>query len=230
MGKSSSVATNNTKYEAKLRQASAERRSVRDRDTQLNKISLHSEVLAMTVEVVTAHFLKNVFLASDFPALLEKVNRALISLDASRTLTKEHLVPAVPINESVTDDYIICLEDGKRMKMLKGHLRVFFNLTPEQYRNRWGLPADYPMVAADYARRRSLIAKKKRLGRKKTMRWKAVDQMESPEISVNGTGKKSPVVLVHEGDGTRTLQKKRGKSLVVRKRKKDEAMQGRQGY
>jgi predicted transcriptional regulator len=179
MGISSNLSLDDTVRRLELLQASARVRSMNNRETQATGMALPSEVLALAVEIVTNHFLKRLFLDADLPYLSEKLNFALISLEVSKTLTKPQLVPAVPVEESVTDDYIVCLEDGKRMKMLKGHLRVSFNLTPEQYRKRWGLPEDYPMVAPAYARRRSLIAKKNGLGGKSNIRRKTVDQMDS---------------------------------------------------
>ena len=107
-----------------------------------------------------------VALASDIAALLYTVHSALIMLgQPNKTEVPAPLTPAVPIRKSVTPEYIVCLEDGKRLKMLKRHLMTHYNLTPDQYRAKWGLSADYPMVAPNYAAQRSEFAKKIGLGR-----------------------------------------------------------------
>ena len=102
---------------------------------------------------------------ADLPDAITAVYAKLSELGGPQEEEKE-LVPAVPIKKSVTDDYLICLEDGRKLKMLKRHLSTAFNLTPEEYRAKWGLPHDYPMVAPAYARTRQALAKKIGLGRK----------------------------------------------------------------
>jgi predicted transcriptional regulator len=100
----------------------------------------------------------------DLPDLIERVYRSLESVGSDRETRVDRPVPAVPAKQSVTPDYIICLEDGKKLKMLKRHLKTAYNLTPEEYRERWGLPPDYPMVSPNYARQRSQLAKEIGLG------------------------------------------------------------------
>ena len=124
--------------------------------------------LELAAQIVSAHVSNNTVEASALPALIQDVYRALNGLKggASEVANPEKPVPAVPIKKSVYPDYIICLEDGKKLKMLKRHLQSSYNMTPDQYRERWGLPRDYPMVAPSYAERRSDLAKEIGLGRK----------------------------------------------------------------
>lgn len=123
------------------------------------------EMLTFTAEIVAAHVGNNVTQAIELPTLISEVHRALASLNTSQT-PQERPQPAVPVKRSVTSDYLICLEDGKKLKMLKRHLKTAYNMSPEEYRDRWGLPADYPMVAPSYAHHRSSLAKKIGLGTK----------------------------------------------------------------
>ncbi len=121
----------------------------------------------MTAEIVAAFLAANSVQATQLPELIRSVFTALNSLDGRpEEPVAEPLKPAVPIRKSVTRDYIVCLEDGKKLKMLKRHLRTTYNMSPEDYRAKWGLPAEYPMVAPAYAERRSEFAKKIGLGRK----------------------------------------------------------------
>lgn len=122
--------------------------------------------LALTSQIVSAYLSNNQVPAEDVPKLIAEVHRAICQL-ASRDAgaESERLTPAVPIAKSITNDYIVCLEDGKKLKMLKRYLRSSYGLTPDEYRRRWGLPADYPMVAPSYAARRSEFAKKIGLGK-----------------------------------------------------------------
>ena len=125
------------------------------------------EILRMAVDIVAAYVSNNQLPSTQIPDVIDTVFRSLSSLDGSTVETKsEPLKPAVPIRRSVTPEYIICLEDGKKLKMLKRHLRTTYNLTPEEYRAKWNLPPDYPMVAPNYAKQRSEFAKKIGLGRK----------------------------------------------------------------
>lgn len=120
--------------------------------------------LKLTTGIVSAYVGKHSLPSSDIAALISNVYFALD--DLSREAPKpEPLVPAVPINKSVTSDYIISLEDGRRFKSLKRHLAAQYGMTPDDYRARWGLPADYPMVAPNYAAKRSELAKSMGLGR-----------------------------------------------------------------
>jgi predicted transcriptional regulator len=124
------------------------------------------DLLTLTTEIVAAHVSNNNVNPSDLPALISSVHNALVSVGSGRSVAAERPQPAVSIKKSITDDYIICLEDGKKLKMLKRHLMSHYNLTPEQYRERWALPADYPMTAPNYAAARSRLAKKIGLGSK----------------------------------------------------------------
>ena len=121
----------------------------------------------MTADVVSAYVENNPIPVADLPNLIANVHEALVKLDGkSAAEVVEKPKPAVSPRRSVTDDYIICLEDGQKFKSLKRHLMSHYNLTPEEYREKWGLPADYPMVAPAYAAQRSALAKQMGLGRK----------------------------------------------------------------
>ena len=123
-----------------------------------------TNVLALTVQIVSAHVSNNAVAAAALPTLIQEVHRALSSIESAPALFSQRPEPAVPIAKSITPEFIICLEDGKKMKMLKRHLKTSFNMTPDQYRERWGLAQDYPMVAPRYAKQRSSLAKKSGLG------------------------------------------------------------------
>jgi len=124
-----------------------------------------TELVGLTAEIVSAYVSNNTVVASDLPALINDIHQALsrVSVNAAPA-EREELRPAIPVKRSVTPDYIICLEDGKKFKSLKRHLRTHYNLSPEEYREKWGLPHDYPMVAPNYAAARSALAKKMGLG------------------------------------------------------------------
>lgn len=124
------------------------------------------EVLALTTEIVSAHLANNAVTQSDVPDLIQSVFNKITELASGDEAALIELTPAVPVKKSVTDDYIICLEDGKKLKMLKRHLMTAYNMTPEEYRVKWGLKPDYPMVAPNYAAKRQELAKKIGLGRK----------------------------------------------------------------
>lgn len=126
-----------------------------------------SELLALTSEIVSSHVSNNAVNQSDLTAMIESVYTTLEGLSSPPEEPVEELKPAVSIKKSVSDDYIVCLEDGKRLKMLKRHLKTAYDMSPEDYRAKWGLPSDYPMVAPAYARKRQELAKKIGLGRKK---------------------------------------------------------------
>ena len=132
-----------------------------------------SSLLALTAQIVSAHVSHNAVTASALPGLIQEVHRTLTSIESPPSPVTQRPDPAVPIAKSVTPDFIICLEDGKKMKMLKRHLKTAFNMTPEQYRERWGLAPDYPMVAPRYAKQRSSLAKKIGLGTKPRKRRSA---------------------------------------------------------
>ena len=121
-------------------------------------------LLSLTTEIVAAHVSNNTVSLTDLPTLIEQVYKSLATVGTEPVVAEERPQPAVPIKKSVTPDYIVCLEDGKKLKMLKRHLKTAYNMTPEEYRDRWGLPTDYPMVAPNYARQRSSLAKQIGLG------------------------------------------------------------------
>lgn len=122
------------------------------------------ELLTLTTEIVAAHVSNNTVAAGDLPQLISQVYQSLAGVRETPAQTPARPEPAVPIKKSVHPDYIVCLEDGKKLKMLKRHLKTAYNMTPEQYRERWGLAPDYPMVAPNYARQRSRLAKEIGLG------------------------------------------------------------------
>jgi predicted transcriptional regulator len=122
-----------------------------------------SDLLSLTSQIVAAHVANNSVPLQELPKLIHDVHRALAGVGDSNGLGARPN-PAVPIKRSITPDYIVCLEDGKKLKMLKRHLKTAYNMTPEQYRERWGLSLDYPMVAPNYAKHRSTLAKKIGLG------------------------------------------------------------------
>lgn len=125
----------------------------------------------LTTTIVSAYVSNNPMPASDIPALIGQIHAALLRVSTGRTeLPLEPAKPAVPVKKSMTADYLICLEDGKRFKSLKRHLRTQYGMTPEQYRDKWGLPPDYPMVAPNYAVARSQLAKKMGLGQQRRRR------------------------------------------------------------
>ena len=121
----------------------------------------------LTAEVVAAYVSNNVVQTGDLPGLIANVHSALGSTTAADAAPAEKPKPAVPIKKSVQHEYIICLEDGMKFKSLKRHLMTYHGLTPEEYREKWGLPADYPMVAPAYAEARSRLAKEMGLGQKR---------------------------------------------------------------
>lgn len=124
-----------------------------------------SVLLELAAKIVSAHVANNHVDAVGLPALIQSVFDALSGVETTAPI-EQALVPAVSIKQSVKQDHIICLEDGKKLKMLKRHLMTAYQMTPEQYRTKWGLPRDYPMVAPDYAERRSVLARSIGLGRK----------------------------------------------------------------
>jgi len=123
-------------------------------------------LMALTTQIVAAHVAHNPIPASDIPALIASVRNSLESVRHPIPEPTQVLTPAVAVKKSITNDHIICLEDGKKMKMLKRHLQTVYGMTPDQYRAKWGLDSSYPMVAPSYAERRSTLAKQIGLGRK----------------------------------------------------------------
>ncbi len=140
--------------------------TLQTRDSKKMTDQNHSgELLELTTEIVAAHVSNNTLPVSDLPRLIQDVYKTLAGVGNNQPVA-ERPQPAVSVKKSVTPDYIVCLEDGKKLKMLKRHLKTAYNMTPEEYRERWGLPHDYPMVAPNYAKHRSSLAKKIGLGTK----------------------------------------------------------------
>lgn len=127
---------------------------------------MNETLITLTSDIVAAHVSNNSVGVDDLPSLITNVYGALAGLGQSAPVVEKAPEPAVSIRASVKPDHIVCLEDGKKLKMLKRHLMTHYNLTPDQYRQRWNLPADYPMVAPNYAAKRRDLAKKIGLGRK----------------------------------------------------------------
>ena len=121
-------------------------------------------LLEFTSQIVSAQVANNTVQAAELPGLIKEVYQTLSKVGDVSDISDDRIAPAVPIRKSVTPDYLVCLEDGKKLKMLKRHLKTSFNLTPEEYRSRWGLPSDYPMVAPNYAKQRSALAREIGLG------------------------------------------------------------------
>jgi predicted transcriptional regulator len=133
---------------------------------QLPNKMAEEELLRMTTDVVAAYVSNNTLPTTQLSEVIGAVFQSLKALEGQGGEAKlEPLKPAVPIRKSITPDFLVCLEDGKKLKMLKRHLRSTYNMTPDGYRQKWGLPADYPMVAPNYAEQRSAFAKKIGLGR-----------------------------------------------------------------
>lgn len=146
---------------------------------------LPAELRSLTAQIVSAHCAHNTVAVDALPALISQVHQALAELarsEGSPAPTAEELVPAVPIKRSVFPDYLVCLEDGKKLKMLKRHLQSAYGMTPDDYRSKWGLPSTYPMVAPTYAERRSELAKTIGLGRGVQTPQDSAPEQEEPEI------------------------------------------------
>src|SRR5262245_25304867 len=127
--------------------------------------------IGLTAEIVSAYVSNNTVASADIPALINQVHSALIRVSSGEAPpSSEPLKPAVPVKRSINPDYIVCLEDGKKFKSLKRHLRTQYSMTPEQYRDKWSLPPDYPMVAPNYAAARSQLAKQMGLGQQRRRR------------------------------------------------------------
>ena len=123
-----------------------------------------NELLALTTEIVAAHVSNNTVTPSDLPHLINQIYNSLANIGAAPVAPAARPQPAVSIKKSVQPEYLVCLEDGKKLKMLKRHLKTAYNMSPETYRERWGLAPDYPMVAPNYAQQRSRLAKEIGLG------------------------------------------------------------------
>lgn len=130
----------------------------------------HDSLVTLTADIVAAHVSNNSIAVSDLPGLIAGVHGALAGLGKASEEPTVKQEPAVSIRSSVKPDFIVCLEDGKRLKMLKRHLMTHYQMTPEQYRAKWGLPADYPMVAPNYSAQRQALAKQIGLGTQRRKR------------------------------------------------------------
>tara|TARA_Y100000815_G_scaffold235724_2_gene228550 strand:+ start:961 stop:1377 length:417 start_codon:yes stop_codon:yes gene_type:complete len=135
-----------------------------------SQTELNETLVTLTADIVAAHVSNNSVAVSDLPLLIQNVHGALSGLSTEAAEPEVKQEPAVSIRASVKPDYIVCLEDGKKLKMLKRHLMTHYQMTPEQYRAKWNLPADYPMVAPNYAEQRRTLAKKIGLGTKRRKR------------------------------------------------------------
>jgi predicted transcriptional regulator len=131
---------------------------------------IQETLITLTADIVAAHVSNNSVAVSDLPVLIANVHGALAGLGTAVVEPEVKQEPAVSIRSSVKPDFIVCLEDGKKLKMLKRHLMTHYQMTPEQYRAKWNLPADYPMVAPNYAEQRRTLAKKIGLGTKRRKR------------------------------------------------------------
>lgn len=128
---------------------------------------LNETLITLTADIVAAHVSNNSVAVSDLPVLIQNVHGALASLGSAEVEPEVKQEPAVSVRSSIKPDYIVCLEDGKKLKMLKRHLMTHYQMTPDQYRAKWNLPSDYPMVAPNYAEQRRTLAKKIGLGTKR---------------------------------------------------------------
>ena len=129
--------------------------------------NINDTLLTLTADIVAAHVSNNSVAVNDLPNLIQNVHTALSGISGASAAAEPKPEPKVSIRSSIKPDYIVCLEDGKRLKMLKRHLMTHYNMTPDQYRQKWGLSADYPMVAPNYAEQRRTLAKSIGLGTKR---------------------------------------------------------------
>ena len=127
-------------------------------------IGTHESLITLTADIVAAHVSNNSVAVSDLPMIIQNVHSALSSLGSNVPAPVVKQDPAVSVRSSIKPEHIVCLEDGKKLKMLKRHLMTHYKMTPDDYRAKWGLPADYPMVAPNYAEQRRMLAKKIGLG------------------------------------------------------------------
>jgi len=157
--------------ETRLKSTRVKSNKMKSKEDPVTEKMEQDNLIELTADVVSAYVSNNSIQSSDLPALISEVHAALHqTLGGPAEPEPEPQNPAVPVKKSVTPDYIICLDDGKKFKSLKRHVRTFHDLAPEEYREKWGLPADYPMVAPNYAKARSMLAKKIGLGKKRGKR------------------------------------------------------------
>jgi predicted transcriptional regulator len=133
-----------------------------------DRSAAHQELLSLTADIVSSHVANNTVAVSDLPHVIENIFSTLSRLGSAVKAPEPKQEPAVTVRASIKPDYIVCLEDGKKLKMLKRHLMTHYGLTPDGYRAKWGLAADYPMVAPNYAAQRRTLAKQIGLGTKRT--------------------------------------------------------------
>ncbi len=143
------------------------------------------ELLEHTTRIVAAHVANNPIAAAELPSVIATVHQAIAALGPEEAASRPE--PAVSIKQSVKPEYIVCLDDGKKLKMLKRHLKTAYNMTPDDYRKRWGLPRDYPMVAPNYAKQRSELAKKIGLGRRTGTKVNAQRRTKKPSKAMRPT-------------------------------------------
>ncbi|MDF2097202.1 MucR family transcriptional regulator [Aquibaculum arenosum] len=153
-------------------------------DKSTDEAPKQSEILTHTAQIVAAHVGHNAIAPNDVPTLIKSVHDALTSVGTPEPEEPQQ-EPAVPIRRSIQPDYLVCLEDGKKLKMLRRHLKTAFNMTPEEYRAKWNLSPNYPMVAPNYAKQRSDLAKQFRLGKRKE------EEPATPAPKTRGRKKKS---------------------------------------
>ena len=139
----------------------------------MDNMIIDETLITLTADIVAAHVSNNSVAVNDLPQLISNIHGALAALAGSGATPEVKLEPKVPIRSSIKPDYIVCLEDGKRLKMLKRHLMTHYQMTPDQYRTKWGLASDYPMVAPNYAEQRRALAKAIGLGTKRRKTGKA---------------------------------------------------------
>lgn len=149
-------------------------------------------LITLTADIVAAHVANNSVAVGDLPLLIQNVHGALSGLGHPKAEPEVKPEPAVSIRASVKPEYIVCLEDGKKLKMLKRHLMTHYQMTPEQYRSKWGLASDYPMVAPNYAERRRTLAKSIGLGRKPRQRAEAPEAAKVPETVAKAPAARRP--------------------------------------
>jgi predicted transcriptional regulator len=136
-----------------------------------NSVATGQSFIELTADIVSAYVSNNAVAAGDIPSLINQVHSALTQVSGGRgEMSADASRPAIAVKKSITPEYLICLEDGKKFKSLKRHLRTQYNMSPEQYREKWGLPLDYPMVAPNYAAARSQLAKQMGLGQQRRRR------------------------------------------------------------
>jgi len=170
-GKRSRLPIRTETKSAKTNFSTMKSNTIKSKEDPMTENMEQDNLIELTADIVSAYVSNNSIQSSDLPALISEVHAALHqTLGGPAVPEPEPQKPAVSIKKSVTPDYIICLDDGKKFKSLKRHLRTHYDMTPEDYREKWGLPADYPMVAPNYAKARSMLAKKMGLGQKRGKR------------------------------------------------------------